>query len=88
MKLPTTDCLTKHLEELAERLSAIGRLTKRLEEFSERLDDPLQAVIERIQAKRRGVPSGVGMVRDAHGGAPGWDDKPPEAMQPDPRPKV
>lgn len=50
----------------------IDRLTKRLEELAEQRnakEDPLQDVIERIRAKGRGVPSGVRMLRDAHGGA-------------------
>lgn len=68
---------------------SIDRLTKRLEKLAEQLnakEDPLQAVIERIRAKGRGVPSGVRMLRDAHR-APGCDDKPPEVNQPEPPPE-
>jgi hypothetical protein len=91
---PTIDRLMKRLEKLAERLTAIGRLTKRLQELTEHRnakEDPLEAVLEavikRLRAKGRGVRSGVRLLKDAHEGALGWDDKPPEVKQPEPSPK-
>jgi DNA-binding ferritin-like protein len=90
MKPPTIDRLMKRLEELAERLTAIGRLTKRLQELTEQRnikEHRLQAVLERLQAKNRGLRSGVRMLNDAHGEALGWNDNPPEVKQPEPSPK-
>jgi hypothetical protein len=69
----------------------IGRLTKRLQELTEQRnakEDPIQAVIERLRATDPWVRSGVRLLKDAHGGALGWDDEPPEVKQPEPSPKV